>query len=242
MVVRRHAQRRNGGSGALCLRDVSRVLQRPELPSWKVVDAAQVFPDPPGSVESKGKGLPHGYADVKARIVAGVREPASLPNFAQALEGIENLRKQLFEDWMKASGFDLVVFPANADIGEADADVNEDSWEAANRNGVYFSNMNHALRHLGIPSVSVPMGLMGDTGMPVNLTLIGPAYSDAALLRYAYAYEQATHNRRPASRVPALEDEVVNYDARASTPPQRRRETVPLSCASNPPPRQTVRS
>ena len=191
------------------------------------MDASQVFPDPPGSVEAKGKGLPHGYAEVKAAIVAGVKEPTGLPRFKEALEGIERLRKTDFEDWMLANRFDLVAFPANADVGKADADVNEASYEAANRNGVWFSNMNHAMRHLGIPSVSVPMGLMNDTRMPVNLTLMGPAYSDAMLLSYAYAYEQATHHRRSPTRVAPLEDEVIEYDPRLTPPPARRPESVP---------------
>jgi amidase len=199
----------------------------PGIPSWKTVDASQVFPDAPGSVEAKGKGLPHGYAEVKAAIVAGVKEPADLPKFREALEGIERLRKTVFEDWLVANGFDLVAFPANAGVGKADADVNEASYEAANRNGVWFSNMNHAMRHLGIPSVSVPMGLMSDTRMPVNLTFIGPAYADARLLSYAYAYEQATHNRRPPPRVAPLEDEVIEYDPKSTLPPARRPESVP---------------
>lgn len=199
----------------------------PAFPSWKVVDAAQVFPDPPGSVEARGKGLPHGYEEVKAAIVAGTRAPAELPELKEALTGIEHVRKVFFEDWMAANRFDLVAFPANADIGKADADVNEASYEAANRNGVWFSNMNHAMRHLGIPSVSVPMGSMKDTGMPVNLTLIGPAYSDARLLSYAYAYEQATHNRRPPPRTPPLDDEVIAYDPASTIPPARRAESVP---------------
>jgi amidase len=199
----------------------------PRTPSWKAVDASLVFPDPPGSVEAKGKGLPHGYAEVKAAIVAGVKEPAGLPRFKEALEGIEKLRKTDFEDWMLANRFDLVAFPANADVGKADADVNEASYEAANRNGVWFSNMNHAMRHLGIPSVSVSMGLMNDTRMPVNLTLIGPAYSDTRLLSYAYAYEQATHNRRPPTRVAPLDDEVIEYDPRLTLPPARRPDSAP---------------
>lgn len=199
----------------------------PRFPSWSVIDASQVFPDPPGSVEAKGKGLPHGYDEVKATIVAGVKPPHELPKFKEAMEGIEKLRKVLFEDWLAKHGFDAVVFPANADIGRADADVDEAHYDEANRNGVRFSNMNHAIRHLGIPSVSVTMGIMSDTGMPVNLTFAGAAYSDTALLGYAYAYEQATRHRRPPTRVQPLDDEVIEYDQRSTIPPDRRKEAEP---------------
>lgn len=199
----------------------------PAFPSWRVIDASQVFPDPPGSVEAHGRGLPHGYAETKAAIVAGVKKPESLPHFAAALEGVERLRKTEFEEWMKKNRLDAVVFPANADVGKADTDVNEASYGDANRNGVRFSNMNHAIRHLGIPSVSVTMGVMSDTHLPVNLTFIGAAYSDNALLSYAYAYEQATHNRQPPTRVPPLADETIEYRPDAVVPPVKRGDKTP---------------
>jgi amidase len=82
------------------------------------------------------------------------------------------------------------------------------------------------LRHLGIPSVSISMGIMADIGMPVNLTFIGPAYTDNDLLSYAYAYEQATHNRRPPTRVPPLADETIDY-VPSSVPSSRECTTPP---------------
>jgi len=112
-------------------------------------------------------------------------------------------------------------------VGKADSDMNEASYTDATRNGVRFSNMNHAIRHLGIPSVSVAMGIMSDIRMPVNLTFVGRAYSDNALLSYAYAYEQASHNRQPPPRTPALADETFEYRPGALTPPARRRDKSP---------------
>ncbi len=47
----------------------------------------------------------------------------------------------------------------------------------------------------GYPHLTVPMGLAD--GLPVGLSFVGPAWSDAKLLGYGYAYEQATHARRP---------------------------------------------
>ena len=46
----------------------------------------------------------------------------------------------------------------------------------------------------GYPAITVPLGLRID-GMPVGATLIGRAGSDAALLGYAFAFEQATQLR-----------------------------------------------
>ncbi len=47
----------------------------------------------------------------------------------------------------------------------------------------------------GYPHLTVPMGLAG--GLPVGLSFIGAAWSDGALLRYGFAYEQASHARQP---------------------------------------------
>jgi len=53
------------------------------------------------------------------------------------------------------------------------------------------------------PVVVVPMGFVGE-GLPIGLQLLGRPWSEGRLLAFAYAYEQATHHRRPPSSVPAL--------------------------------------
>ena len=47
----------------------------------------------------------------------------------------------------------------------------------------------------GYPHITVPMGF--DHGLPVGISFFGRAWSEATLIRLAYAYEQATHHRRP---------------------------------------------
>jgi amidase len=47
----------------------------------------------------------------------------------------------------------------------------------------------------GYPHITVPAGYI--FGLPVGLSFIGPAWSDAKLIRFAYAFEQATRVRRP---------------------------------------------
>ncbi|MGI8841438.1 MAG: amidase [Caulobacteraceae bacterium] len=47
----------------------------------------------------------------------------------------------------------------------------------------------------GYPHLTVPMGEV--SGLPVGLSFIGPAWSEARLLSLGYAFEQATHARRP---------------------------------------------
>jgi amidase len=83
---------------------------------------------------------------------------------------------------MDRLSLDAVLFPALADVGPADMDVNKASADLGWRNGVWVANGNLVPRHLGIPTVTVPMGTMADIGMPAGLTFAGRAYDDTALL------------------------------------------------------------
>jgi amidase len=47
----------------------------------------------------------------------------------------------------------------------------------------------------GYPAITVPAGT--EHGLPMGVTFMGPAWSEATLIRIAYAFEQATHARRP---------------------------------------------
>jgi amidase len=55
----------------------------------------------------------------------------------------------------------------------------------------------------GYPHVTVPMGLV--FGLPVGLSFVGPAWSEPALLRLAFAFEQATRARRPPLYRPTVD-------------------------------------
>jgi Asp-tRNA(Asn)/Glu-tRNA(Gln) amidotransferase A subunit family amidase len=49
----------------------------------------------------------------------------------------------------------------------------------------------------GFPAITVPMGYTRDATLPAGMTFFGRAWDEARLIRLAYAYEQATHHRRP---------------------------------------------
>lgn len=105
---------------------------------------------------------------------------------------------------MDRLGLDAVVFPAVADVGPADADVNPASADLAWRNGVWVANGNLAIRHMGVPTVTVPMGVMDNTGMPAGLTFAGRGWDDAALLALAAAFESLGAFRQSPPRTPDL--------------------------------------
>ncbi|NQX29014.1 amidase [Microbacteriaceae bacterium VKM Ac-2854] len=179
----------------------------PALDSWADVDGDTVFPvgDAPVPVWiTRARG---GFD--WQRLAELVKEglPAhydAVPGLAELLRGLERAREIDFEEWLTRLGLDLVVFPAAGDVGRDDLFERPESLAAASRNGVVYSNGNRVIRHLGIPTVTVPMGFMADIQMPVGLTFAGPAYSDDALLDRAGAFEQATKRREPAFLTPTL--------------------------------------
>jgi amidase len=67
------------------------------------------------------------------------------------------------------------------------------------------ANGNVVIRHLGIPTVTVPMGNMSDIGMPVGLTFAGRGYDDTNLLAMASAFDRRLIGRVPPPRTPELE-------------------------------------
>jgi len=48
----------------------------------------------------------------------------------------------------------------------------------------------------GFPAISVPMGFTYGS-LPAGMTFVGRSFSEGMLIKYAYAYEQATKHRRP---------------------------------------------
>ncbi len=55
----------------------------------------------------------------------------------------------------------------------------------------------------GFPAITVPMGFTHGS-LPAGLTFLGRAFSEGPLIKYSYAYEQATHHRRPPEKFPLL--------------------------------------
>jgi amidase len=56
---------------------------------------------------------------------------------------------------------------------------------------------------LGFPALTVPAGFTAD-GLPVGLEFMARPFAEATLLRFAYAYEQGTHHRKPPRTTPML--------------------------------------
>jgi amidase len=185
--------------------DFLRANGDPALDSLASIDGATIFPAPEGALPDRYLNFDDDIAEYPAHVrqhpVASIAE---IPELEAGLRGLEETRRVDLEQWMDELGLDAVLFPAVADVGPADMDVNEASADLGWRNGVWVANGNLVPRHLGIPTVTVPMGTMPDLGMPVGLTFAGRAYDDAALLALAAAFEATGRRRTEPPRTPRL--------------------------------------
>lgn len=57
---------------------------------------------------------------------------------------------------------------------------------------------------MDVPSITVPAGFTA-ANLPAAITFLGRPFSDAEMIKYAYAYEQATMHRVPPATTPPLE-------------------------------------
>ncbi len=195
----------------------------PALHALADVDGPRIFPHPTGAIPDRYGDFDFDIAEYVTRARAdGITPLESIPLIEEGIRGLEETRRIDLEEWMDANGLDVVVFPAVADVGPADMDVNPASADLGWRNGTWVANGNLVPRHLGIPTVTVPMGVMEDIGMPVGLTFAGKAYDDTALLRYASAFESTGARRIAPPRTPPLASE----QAGGGTVPRRGRHAA----------------
>ncbi|MEX6503540.1 amidase [Pseudomonas zhanjiangensis] len=176
----------------------------PKLNRLVDVDGPLIFPHDPGTLPNREGDLAAGMDEYVRMAERGITPWDQIATLPDGLRGLEKTRRIDLEDWMARLGLDAVVFPTVADVGPANADVDPQSADIAWSNGVWVANGNLAIRHLGVPTVTVPMGIMADIGMPVGLTFAGRAYDDSALLRFAAAFEALGSKRRIPPRTPPL--------------------------------------
>ncbi len=176
----------------------------PKLNRLADVDGPQIFPHAPGALPDREDGPAIGMDEYVRIAERGITPWDQIATLSDGLRGLEQTRRIDLEEWMDRLGLDAVIFPAVADVGPANADVDPQSADIAWSNGVWVANGNLAIRHLGVPTVTVPMGVVPDIGMPVGLTFAGRAYDDSALLRLASAFEATGSKRLIPVRTPPL--------------------------------------
>ncbi len=112
--------------------------------------------------------------------------PLTTPAYLEALEKCRRLsRKEGLDAVLDRHRLDALVAPTGAPAWVIDP-VSGDHFVGGNSTPAAVS---------GYPSLSVPMGFV--FGLPVGLSFIGRAWSEALLVRLAFAFEQSTRHRHP---------------------------------------------
>ncbi len=75
------------------------------------------------------------------------------------------------------------------------------AWTTDLANGDHFTGgFSTAAAVAGYPHITVPAGFV--FGLPVGISFVGGAWNEPALIKFAYAYEQATKHRKPPQFAP----------------------------------------
>jgi amidase len=133
-----------------------------------------------------------------AQQTAGLNDPAYLKAKADAhrLAGPEGIDRMLSENHVS-----VLVAPT---MGPA--------WliDPVQKDSAAFGEAGGPPAIAGYPHLTTPMGQV--RGLPVGLSFIGPAWSEASLLAYGYAFEQAARARKPPRYLPSSVD-IVGVEA-----------------------------
>jgi amidase len=119
-------------------------------------------------------------------IQAEAKGPLTDSAYRRALSRCRQLsRKNGIDEAIVKRGLDALVAPTGGP-----------AWVTDLVNGDHFSGgCSTPAAVAGYPHITVPAGCV--FGLPVGISFFGRAYSEPALIRIAYAFEQATAHRNP---------------------------------------------
>ncbi len=133
------------------------------------------------------------YFGQEIMLMAQKKGPLSERKYRTALA--TNLRMS------RAQGIDAVIEKHRLDA--LIAPTGSPAWPTDPINGDHYLGASSTPAAVaGYPNIQVPAGFVH--GLPVGISFFGKAWSEPALFRFAYAFEQATKHRRPPQFLPTL--------------------------------------
>ena len=117
--------------------------------------------------------------------MAQERGDLSSPEYIDALKKVRELsRDKGIDATMGKDNLDAIIAPTGGP-----------AWYTDWVNGDHFggSSSSPAARS-GYPNITVPAGFIH--GLPVGISMFSRPYTEPQLIKYAYAFEQATNHRR----------------------------------------------
>jgi Asp-tRNA(Asn)/Glu-tRNA(Gln) amidotransferase A subunit family amidase len=136
------------------------------------------------------------HPSVQRRLELADKGPENGPD-SPGCQAIQAYRDKVREAVLKAMDklkLDAFVYPTWSNPPRLIGDLNTPDGD----NSQFFSPTT------GFPAINVSMGFTRGGTLPAGMTIYGRAWSEATLLKFAYAYEQATRHRRPPSTTPLV--------------------------------------
>jgi amidase len=145
------------------------------------------------SIVASGLYLPY----IAEEIQGAIKPPASDDRRKPCPDVYHDAPKIAFRDAltkaMEAQRLDAIVYPTWSNPPRKVGDMQNPAGD----------NSQVLSPQTGFPAITVPMGFTHGT-LPAGLTFLGPAFSEAQLIRYAYDFEQTVKQRREPELFPAL--------------------------------------
>lgn len=138
-------------------------------------------------------GLYLPYIESRLKSAIALKDPAAPP----CPDIYHNEKKIAFRNAMNAAmdaaKVDAVVYPTWSNAPRKVGDMQSPAGD----------NSQILSPQTGFPAITVPMGFTYNS-LPAGLTFLGRLFSEPTLIKYSYAYEQATRHRHPPEKFPAL--------------------------------------
>ncbi len=131
------------------------------------------------------------YFDQALLEMAEAKGDLNSPEYKEALKKMKELStKEGLDLMLRKHKLDAIIAPTGSPAWKTDL-INGD---------LYMGGSSSPCAISGYPNITVPMGQID--GLPVGISFMGPAWSEARLIEIAYAYEQATgHWAKPNYRL-----------------------------------------
>jgi amidase len=125
------------------------------------------------------------YFGQEIMVMAQERGPLTDEKYVQALAECRRLaRDEGIDKTLAEHRLDAIIAPSGGPAWLTDYICRSSSGGSSSAAAV-----------AGYPNITVPAGHI--FGLPVGISFMGPAWSEPQLIRYAYAFEQATKVRKP---------------------------------------------
>ena len=142
-------------------------------------------------------GKYHKNLDLIKDIMSGPAKPEDDPEYYRKLAARDAFQRAVV-NIIAANKLDGICFPSCQVLPPTREELNNGRWTV-----LTFPTNTLIAAQTWLPSICLPAGF-SSAGIPVGLEMVVLPYHEPDLFRLGYAFEQATHHRRPPAAAPPL--------------------------------------